>query len=64
MICDVEHFATKGGVNIWTARGKMFMKSVKDTSKYLLLFSETHHTLNLQRYVPMKFYLELLLVRS
>ena len=56
MICDIEHFPTKGGVNIWTARGKMFMKSVKDTSKCLLSFSETHYILNSQSYVPMKLY--------
>ena len=56
MICDIEHFLTKGGVNIWTARGKMFMKSVKDTSKCLLSFSETHYILNSQSYLPMKFY--------
>ena len=56
MICDIEHFLTKGGVNVWTARGKMFMKSVKDTSKCLLSFSETHYILNSQSYVPMKLY--------
>ena len=56
MICDIEHFPTKAGVNIWTARGKMFMKSVKDTSLCLLSFSETHLISNSQRYVPMKFY--------
>ena len=31
-------------------------KGLKDTSKYLLSFSETHYILNSQSYVPMKLY--------